>query len=82
MAGQCFPGEENRAALTCHAALAATLTDERELMLIFCYTLLYFLRFMAGACVFSFLGVVAYRLPKGGELHKRAKLLPVLRARA
>lgn len=76
MAGQCFPGEENRAALTCHAALAATLTDERELMLIFCYTLLYFLRFMAGACVFSFLGVVAYRLPKGESFIKGRSYCP------
>lgn len=76
MAGQCFPGEENRAALTCHAALAATLTDERELMLIFCYTLLYFLRFMAGACIFSFLGVVAYRLPKGESFIKGRSYCP------
>lgn len=33
-------------------------------MLIFCYILLWSIRFMIGACVFSFLGVVAYRLPR------------------
>ena len=45
-------------------------------MLILCYTVLYFLRFMAGACVFSFLGVVAYRLPKGESFIKGRSYCP------
>ena len=45
-------------------------------MLILCYIVLWLIRFLMGACVFSFLGVVAYRLPRGESFVKGRSYCP------